>query len=166
MKGAKLYKVEVWHYHDDSDDNPQMSWGSGPLARTTIPDCENAEINYKWKSEKDKGPIPASMAVYGTIKTYDHQLGQYLISRYPSQEHPVIGDCLLLYYRTDDGQEWVHRFNGVYFGRRTMKINSIEEVDTGKAELNLLTWKLARFHNGNETSYWSNWSNRVTLTQA
>jgi len=88
-----------------------------------------------------------------------------LIRSVPIEDHQDIGDCLLLYYRTDDGEEWCYRFNGVYFGSgRTMRVYSIEEVDTGESEHSLLTWRLAKFHHGNEPVYWSNWNNRVSLT--
>jgi len=165
MKGAKLYKVEVWHYDDGSHDLPWQHWTEPPQDITEVPDCESAEVNYLWENnEGDNSPSPASLSVYGTIKTYDHQITEYLASRYPQQDYTVIGDCLLLYYRTSDGERWLYRFNGVYFGGgRTMRDYSVKEVDTGKSEHSLLTWRLARFHHGNETLYLSNWTNRVTL---
>ena len=165
MKGAKLYKDEVWHYPDHQGANPQKFCSNPPSNITEIPDCESAEINFLWENEEYYGPYPAHLAVYGTVKTYDHQLAEYLASRYPIEDHQDIGDCLLLYYRTDDGEEWCYRFNGVYFGSgRTMRVYSIKEVDTGESEHSLLTWRLAKFHHGNEPVYWSNWNNRVSLT--
>lgn len=164
MKGAKLYKVELWQYPDGPGDIPEQQWPGPPSAKIVIPDCESAEVDYFWENAIFQSPTPLHLSVHGVIKTYDHQFAQYLASRYPVEDYMVIGDCLLLYYRTDDGQEWLYRFNGVYFGgNRTMRLNSTEEVDTGESEHSLLTWRLARFHHGNDTSFWSNWSNRVTL---
>lgn len=165
MKGAKLYKVEIWHYADESHNTPWEEWNNPPETVTEIPNCETAEIDYLWEDNNQLfGPRPDNLTLYGSIKTYDHRAARYLVRRYPFQEYQVIGDCLLLYYTTDDGQQWRYRFNGVFFGSgRVTRAYTAEEVDTGKSEHSLLTWTLARFHHGNEELYLSNWNNRVKL---
>jgi len=58
MKGAKLYKVEIWHYADGPEDAPQNDWPGPPVSTTTIPDCESFEIDFKWHTFLDTGPVP------------------------------------------------------------------------------------------------------------
>lgn len=163
MKGAKLYKVEVWHYADGPDDSPEDHWDEPPVSVTTIPDCESFELDFAWEGDlpQSSGIYPDNLVIYGSIKTYDHRAAYFLAGRYPIEDYMIIGDCLLLYYQTDDGELWRYRLNGVYFAAtRTMRMYFTEEVDTGKSEHSQLTWVLAEFHH-DWTGIFSNFELRV-----
>jgi len=159
MKGAKLYKVEVWHYDDDF---PELEWTNPPDSTTTVPDCESFEFDFAWDDVSQTGGFhPGNLLIYGTVKCYDHKAAFDLISLITTQDEMVIGDCLLLYYQTDDGERYRYRFNGVYFGStRTMRTYFTEAVDTGELPHSLLTWVLARFHH-NSSGWWNIYANRV-----
>ena len=164
MKGTKLYKVEVWHYSDGLGSNPQNSWTGPPISKLDIPDCESFEINFAWadSASLEDGPYPDHLAISGSVKTYNHFAAFYLASRYPVEDYAIIGDCLLLYYRTDDGTQYRYRFNGVYFGApAAMKTTFTKSVDTGKSPHSTLTWLLARFHNDAADS-WNDYAKRVS----
>jgi len=169
MKGAKLYKVEIWHYADGPEDAPQNDWPGPPVSTTTIPDCESFEIDFKWQDDigsQSGGPYPDHLGVHGVIKTYSHQAAFFLIGQYPIEAYMHIGDCLLLYYQTDDGERFRYRFNGVYFGApwlmRTYLSGTVSKgrVDTGESPHSVLSWILARFHHDNPEP-WNTYALRV-----